>query len=103
VNKSNYTILAAVFSTNSNYNPLDKKKYTPDPDDRKYTYLCHNNLKPAIGDTCIVLTPQNGFSCVTIVGIAPEDHVLNPKITYKWIVDKVNFDLYDKITIHESK
>ena len=101
MNKSQYRYVSVSYDTDSNYSPLSTKEFTPEIY-RKYTYKCHNDLKPAIGDMFVVITPTNGFSVITITDVHEEDYEFNPKIKYKWLVDKVRLSLYDKIIKSES-
>jgi len=96
INPEFYRAVSVVYDTNSNYNPNEKSDYKP-PKQNNYTYLCYASLKPMVGNVLIVLTPHNGYQCVTVVEVLPKDHKLNPNIKYKWVIDKVNHTAYNKV------
>jgi len=102
MNKSQYLAVKVSYDTDSNYTPLKESNFKPN-DSRNYTYKCHKMLEPKVGDMCIVITPHSGFQVVTITEVFPEDHKFNPKINYKWIVDKVGLELYNTIIKNEAK
>ena len=65
---------------------------------KAYTYKYAKSLNLAKDDTVVVpvgntFTPQ----LATVIGVK-DDIIENPKIKYKYVIDKVDFTLYNEIT-----
>jgi len=62
---------------------------------RAFTYKTLEDFKE--GDYAVVAT-ERGFTVVRVVSVHPEPKI-NPKIAdkYKWVVQRVDTSLYDKI------
>lgn len=56
---------------------------------KEYTYKAKAALNLAVGDKCVVDSPVNGLTVVTVTGVDDSPEVFNG-YTYKWVVDKVS-------------
>lgn len=69
-----------------------------------YVYKCHNDLAAEVGKLAVVKLDDGRLKLVTIVKVDDfADIDLTADHTYKWLVDVVDTDRYDKILEDENK
>ena len=72
-------------------------KYTKDDSGKAYTYKYHKDLGLKQGDIVVVPVGANFTPALATVLGVKDDIVENPKIKYKYVIDKVDFELYNSI------
>lgn len=100
-----FTTIHVVFSSKPGYGVPQPPDYGRRPVEQKtYTYKARLEDNIQVDDTVVVESPTDGFVCVKVVAVdAVPDIDLDADFEYKWIVQKVDTTIYEKMNEKEKE